>query len=151
MHRYLSQPTRTRIILLRNYGYTSKKVVEKLKEEHVVVSKRHVNRLFNKFRLEGKISINYKTGKKTHLENKHDDEYENSDELTAAFHVTMFLQHSRPESRPDRIRLLPYTDFVLPFHFLHRMEKRDEHSRKRKMSLRRYYILSNKNFLIEHI
>ena len=64
-----------------------KKVVEKLKEEHVVVSKRHVNRLFNKFRLEGKISINYKTGKKTYLENKHfdfiDDEYENSDELTA--------------------------------------------------------------------
>ena len=67
----------------------------------------------------------------------------------AAFHVTMFFQHSRPESRPDPTRLIPYTDSVLPFRFLRRMKKRGEHSQKRKMSLRRYYILSNKNFLME--
>ena len=35
------------------------------------------------------------------------------------------------------------------FRFLRRMKKRDEHSQKRKMSLRSYYILSNKNFLME--
>ena len=46
----------------------------------------------------------------------------------AVFHATMFLQHLRPESRPDCTRLLPYTDFVLPFRFLRRMKKRDEHS-----------------------